>query len=270
MRRAAARLAVGVVVVAAAGGAGWAAADEAKTRTTARDVLRRYGDAVITLRLRIKSRMVYQGQERGTSESTLEIAGTILTPEGLTVVSDAASNPAAMFQGGDGPKVETETSDVKLVMRDGREIPGHFAVRDNDLDLAFVVPDEKGLTLPAVTLERGPAPDPLDDLIILSPLGKTLDHAPSVSVAKVRAVVNKPRTFLVAATFFDGLQGLGCPAFDESGRAVGLVVMRRSPTPPTGQNGIRDMMEMLSPVVLTSADVLDVAAQAKAAKEPAR
>jgi hypothetical protein len=239
-----------------------AAADEGRARAAARATLEKHRDAIITVRLAVRSRVVYQGRERNTNESTLEIAGTLLSAAGLTVVSDFASNPSGLFgsSSSDGPRVESDTTEVKLLLRDGRELPARFALRDRDLDLAFLLPEEKGLSLPHVSLEKGPLPQPLDDLVLLYPMGRSLNREVAVALARVRAVVRKPRTFVVS-DFLDGLQSLGCPAFDDNGRAVGLVVLRRAPGSPLPQASQRDLIDMMSPVVVTAADVQEVAAQ---------
>jgi hypothetical protein len=85
-----------------------------------------------------------------------------------------------------------------------------------------------------------------------------------VATTKVRAVVRKPRTFLVGG-LVDSISSLGCPAFDASGRAVGLVVLRRSPITSMGDGGIRQFLDVMNPVVLTAEDVQQVADQATAA-----
>lgn len=251
---------VGVLAVVAGG----ARADEAALKAAARATLEKNAPAVITVRLTLKTRVVFQGREANTSESTMEIAGTVISAAGLTVVSEVSSNPSGLFPDrADGPKVETETTDVKLVLRDGKEIPAKFVLRDTDLDLAFLLPEEKGLSLPFVGFEKGPVPEPLDDLVFLYAMGKTLNRDVALMVAKVRAVVHKPRTFVVA-DFITGLQSLGCPVFDASGKAVGLVVLRRAAVAPSPGGSLRDMMDMMAPVVLTAGDVQKVAAQVAA------
>jgi hypothetical protein len=241
-----------------------ALADEA--RDAARSILGAKSEAVVTVQLVVKRRYVVQGREQGSADQKMEIAGTTLQADGLTVVSDFTSNPAGLFasEGPDGPKIDTDTTDVKIVLRDGREIPARFVLRDRDLDLAFVMPEEKGLSLPSLALEKGVVPDPLDELVLLYRLGRSMNREAAASLATVHAVVKKPRTFLVPG-FIDGLQSLGCPAFDGKGRAVGLVVLRRAATPPQPQSSFRDFVDMMNPVVLTAADVLDVASQAAAA-----
>jgi hypothetical protein len=261
---------VPAVAAAVLAAAGVARSEEPNARAAARGALARHADAVITVRLTVKNRVVFQGRERNNSDSTLEIAGTVLTPAGLTVVSDFTSNPSGLFAGpGDGPRVETETTDVKLLLRDGRELPARFVLRDRDLDLAFLLPREEGLSLPHLSLEKGPVPEPLDEVFFLYPMGRSLNREVAVALARVRAVVRKPRTFVVS-DFLEAFQSLGCPAFDAGGRAMGLVVLRRAPGAPAGQSSPRDFLDFFSPVVLTAADVQEVAAQAVAPRGDTR
>jgi len=241
-----------------------ASADESRARAAAKTLLATKADTIVTVQLVVKRRFVMQGREQGSSDQKIEIAGTTIQPDGLTVVSDFTSNPAGLFSSeADGPRVNTETTDVKIVLRDGREIPARFVLRDRDLDLAFVMPEEKGLKLPSLALEKGVVPEPLDDLVLLYRMGRSMNRDAAATVDAVRSVVRKPRTFLVPG-FIEGLQSLGCPAFDETGRALGLVVLRRYPAPPQPQSSFRDFVDMMNPVILTAADVLDVAAQATA------
>ena len=236
-------------------------------RQVARAALDEHRESIVTVKILLKRRFISQGRERNTSESELEIAGTVLNAAGLTVVSDAASDPshASVASPNAATRVETETTDVKIVTADGLEVPAHFVLRDSDLDLAFLMPElpEGGtLGVPHVDLIEAPTPQPLDELVFLFPMAKSLNRAIGVAVAPIRAVIEKPRTFIVSDTFV-GVQSLGCPAFDAAGRAIGLVVLRRSPVPIRRSGGFKDMFEFLNPVILTARDVLDVASQAK-------
>jgi hypothetical protein len=243
-----------------------ARADEAGTRKAARAAMARYGPALVTVRLTVKSRMVFEGREQASPEYTLDVQGTVIAPDGLTVVADSASNPASMFQGGeDDTRFETETSEAKLVLQDGREFAARFVLRDEGLDLAFLAPVSPVPALPCVRFDKAPVPAPLDDLVLLSQLGRSLNREVGVTLGHVRAVVKKPRTFVVPG-LLDGLLGRGGPAFDGAGRPVGLVVLRRSPRSQADGPGGRDPFDGMNAVVLAGADVQEIAGQAQAAR----
>jgi len=245
-----------------------ARADDARTREAARAVLSRYTPALVTVRLTVKPRMVYEGREASGPDATLEVQGTVVSPDGLTVVSDFSTNPGSIFQRAGGPQMEAETSDVKLLLQDGREVPARFVLRDTDLDLAFVAPVAAASGMPFVKLEAGAVPAPLDDLVLLGQLGPSLGREVAVTTGRVRAVVKRPRTFLVPG-FLDGIVGLGGPAFDDRGRPVGILVLRRGPRGGAELESVRDTFDALQTVVLTGADVADLAAQASAARRSA-
>jgi hypothetical protein len=235
-----------------------APADEPKPKSAAKAALARYQDAVITVKMVLKTRGGI-----GKSESQVEVSGTVLSPAGLTLVSDFSSNPMGLL-GDAGDKVET--TDVKLLLKNGREVPARFVLRDKDLDLAFVMPQEKGLDLTHVSLAKGSIPEPLDDLVFLYRMGKVMNREAGVVLGRVEAVVKKPRIFVVP-DLLTGLQSLGCPVFDATGRPVGVVVIRRSPAALKDLGGVRDVMEVLKPVVLTAEDIQQAASQVEKPKD---
>ena len=255
--------------------AGTATAADTQVRTTARGLLEKHGGAVVTVKLVLKRRMVVQGQERGSSESQTEILGTVISPTGLTLVADSDSNPFGMFAGdGDGPRVDTDTSDVKILIPDGREIPARFVLRDRDLDLAFVQPEGEDLKLPYLDLgAAAEVPQVLDDLIFLYRAGKSLNREACVATSQVLTVVRKPRTFVVSE-WMHTLAALGGPAFDAQGRLVGFVVLRRAPgaaADARSRGPLRGSFDMITPIVLTLGDVKNVADEAaKAAAKAAK
>ena len=243
-------------------------------RATARGLLEKHSGAIVTVKLVLKRRVVVQGQERGSSEAQVEILGTVISPTGLTVVADSDSDPSSLFTSdSDGPKVDSDTSDVKLLLADGREIQARFVLRDRDLDLAFIQPEGTDLKIPYLPLEGGKVPQPLDDLIFLYRAGKNLNREVCVSMAQVQVIVKKPRTFVVSEPM-TALAGLGGPAFDAQGGLIGLVVLRRSPSAAADarlRGPLRGSFDMITPVVLTVPDIKTQAAQAaEAAKATAK
>ncbi len=243
-----------------------ARADDAGARKAGRTALARYGPALAMVRLTVKSRMVIEGREQTSPEYTLEVQGTVVSPDGLTVVSDSASNPASMMGGGEeGARFETETSEAKLVLQDGREFPARFVLRDAGLDLAFLAPVGPVPPLPCVRFAKTSVPGPLDDLILLGQLGRSLNREVGVTVGRVRAVVRKPRTFVVPNAV-EGLLGMGGPAFDAAVRPVGLVVLRRAPRSQADVQSFRDPFDGMNAVVLAAGDVAEIAEQAQAAR----
>lgn len=267
-------LAAAAVVLAMT--AGPVASHAAEVRETARGLLDRHAGAIVTIKLVLKRRMVVQGQERGSSESQAEILGTVISPTGLILVADSDSNPFGMFMGeGDGPRVDTDTTDVKILLTDGTEIPARFVLRDRDLDLAFVQPEGTDHKLPYLDLETAaaPVPKPLDEMIYLYRAAKNLNREACVRVSPVLTVVRKPRTF-VLSDWMSSLAALGGPAFDAQGGLIGFVVLRRAPgaaAEARSRGPIRGAFDMITPVVLTLADVKTVAAEAaKAAAKSAQ
>jgi hypothetical protein len=252
--------ATGLLAVLMLGATVAVAADD--VRETGRALIEKQGGAIVTVKLVLKRRVVVQGQERGSSESQSEILGTVISPTGLIVVSDSASNPWSLYASEDGPKIDTDTTDVKLLLEDGREIPARFVLRDRDLDLAFVQPEAPDLKLPYISLEGGKVPQPLDEILFLYRAGKVLNRQVSVAVSRVEAVVKKPRTFVVS-DWLTSSAGLGGPAFDAAGAPIGIVVLRRSPA--SGErmgNPMRILFDMFTPVILTLPDLKTVAEDA--------
>ena len=261
LRRILAAVTAGCALLAATAAS---AAGEQDLEAVARGVLAKYRGALVTVRLTVKVRMVFQGKEQGSRESTSEISGTVLTPAGLTVVSESSSDPGGPSRSS-RRDFESDVTDVKLVLQDGREVAAQFVLRDRDLDLAFVLPSEAGLKLPYVPFEHDASVQPLDDLIQLSLLGKAHNREVAVSIGKVQAVLTKPRT-LLAIDLVNGLRSLGCPAFSAKGEPVGLVVLKPAPEGSASPEGLRDMLDLMQPFVIPAADVRELAAQAEVKK----
>jgi S1-C subfamily serine protease len=156
----------------------------------------------------------------------------------------------------------SEPTDVKIRLADGREIQAAIALRDEDLNLAFVrpkAPPEKPFV--AINLADSAAPAILDAVVVFGRLGRVGGWVPSAALRDVGAIVTKPRTFYVLA---GDSAGVGTPAFLPNGKIVGILTLRQianeRPSAFAGMNGPEGLG--LLPVILPAADVLEIAQQA--------
>ena len=253
-----------------------AAADDAQA-DAAREVFKKHQDAVVWVTAVIKMRggggplAAMMGQQ----EQKVEAVGTVIHESGLTVVSHTNIDPTSLINAAYGDiklpgqegKIEfkSELSGVKIRLADGAEVPARLVMTDEDLDLAFILPtDKNSRKLPFVNLAgagEGAAKElaVMDPLTVLGRLDQTLDRQPAVYPTRVNAVVKKPRTFYVCSD----IESLGTPAFDRSGRPVGIVVMRKQ----SGAKGMGSLMSSASggdmaAVIIPGQDVMEVAQQA--------
>lgn len=244
---------------------------DAALKARARRLLEEHRDAVVTVKLVLSTRMIMMGREMNKRESKNEVTGTVIDPSGLTVTSNWAMDPmsaameagAAMAGGEVQFKTETDVVDAKIVLADGTELPARVVLKDKDLDLAFVKPkEEPEEPLPHVSFSKAAVePEILDDVILIGRLGRAVKRVNSLAVTQIAAIVKRPRKFYVC-DIASGFTHIGCPVFTADGETLGVLVMRQT---PGGASGAVMMLGGMQPVVLTSEDLLDVAAQAAAA-----
>lgn len=247
------------------------AQDAGGARAAAKSVSTSYRDAVVHLKISMKVTMSFGGEQGPSNDQMTEALGTVIDPSGLTVLSENALGGGGMMEamggmfGGDegGISVSSEVGEVKMLMKDGKEVPARIVLRDKDLDLAFAVPTEKGLTFTHVPLDGAKDPEVLDTVIALGRLGANLDRTPTVALGTVNAVVRKPRTFFVCDVGAGAILAAGGPVFDGSGKLVGIFLQRRGAS-GGGGGGIADIVSSMLPVVLPAADVKEGAQQALA------
>ena len=262
------RIAV-MAIAAVLSGAGDARAQDA--RAIARDVVKRWQEAIVNVRVVLKTRMSMGGREMQSADDSVDAVGTVIDPSGLTVMSLGSLNPGAMMNkivgasaGGGENRVDisSEPTDLKIRLADGRELPARIVLRDEDLDLAFIRPTTRpAAPLVAVDLAESAQPVLLEQVVVLSRLGRVGGWAASAALADVGAVIERPRTFYVLA---GAPSSMGTPAFSASGRLVGLLTLRQV---DPGRSSMFSMMGGaeamgLLPVILPAADVLEIAKQA--------
>jgi S1-C subfamily serine protease len=240
------------------------------TRAAARELVKKWQAAIVNVRVVVKMRMSMGGREMQSSDDTIEAVGTVIDPGGLTVVSLGSINPGAMMTklmgagaaGGQAVDITSEPIDVKIRLSDGREVQATIALRDEDLNLAFIRPTtapDKAFV--AINLADGAEPAMLDEVVVLGRLGRVGGWVPAAALREIGGIVSKPRTFFVLS---GETAGVGTPAFLPNGKIVGILTLRQiandRPSAFAAMNG-PEGLGLLS-VVLPAADVLDIAKQA--------
>lgn len=243
------------------------------TAEAGRKVAAKWGDAVVTLQLVVKTSMSYEG-EGDKRESKVEATGAAIDPSGLVVTSLSATSPedalSGMFGGEDGMSISSEVTDVKVLLGDGTELPAKVVLRDKDLDLAFVrLKDKPAKPLAYLDLSKASKPSMLDETIVLYRLGTVASRVLAATTDRVQAVVEKPRTFYIPGMVTMGAS-LGAPVFAVDGSPVGLLLLRTVATSMDDMSFLSGMSGMgMTYIVLPAGDVLEVAKQAGEEEQPA-
>ena len=234
-----------------------AAAQTPEERASARALVAKLGDAVVTVLGTAKVRINQGGREVQNRDERIQATATILDESGLAVMSLASIDPSDVIManaaranrpGAPPVSVTVESSDLRYRMADGTEVPARVVLRDKDLDLAFLRPIEKP-SAPVVALDTASAkPQPVDLLVVLQRLPEIAGWQAMASFATVQAIVEKPRTFYLVTS-----GAFGAPVFDTGGRFVGVVLRLRN---DTGEG------PTAPPIVLPASDVREVAKQA--------
>jgi hypothetical protein len=230
-----------------------------------RDIFKQNEHAVVTAQVVLK--VSYPGAAK-SSESRQEITGTVIDPSGLTVLALSAVDPSEMYQRmmseqGSQARLETEVTDLRILLADGTELPAEIVLRDKDLDLAYIRPKTKPASpMTAVDLTKSAPAQLLDQVVTLNRLNSASGRAYAASVERISAVIQKPRTFYIPDSTMTATT-LGSPAFALDGKIVGLFVVRGLAAKGGSTRNYRDSM---TTIILPAEDVLKGAKQAPEAK----
>jgi len=229
--------------------------------TAGRLIVRRYADAVVVVKLSMILKISVGDRPPASSEQKIDLNGTVLSPDGLTVTSLSAIDPKVLFESvrpqlappGIGVDLESsELKSVRLRLADATEVPAKVVWRDAARDLAFLVPDHPlsgGRTFTCVNPREAPeAAMLLGNYYHLSRLPEALQRAAIIRPCTITGIIERPRRVLLVSTDYFG-DILGCPVFDAQGRVVGICVRFLVDGSPKGI------------VVVPSADVTAAAGQ---------
>ena len=233
-----------------------------------RAILKANQNAVITIELVLNQQLSFSGSGTQENESKSEATGTVIGPDGLTVLSLSETDPSAIFEimmagSGRNMTMTTEVREATMLLADGTEIQAEVILRDKDLDMAFLRPTEKQeRTFDYVDFSIAGVVDYLDPVISLNRLGRVARRAHTASIERIEAVVTKPRLFYVPGNDPTNT-GLGSPAFRIDGKPVGVFFMRAIKASSTG--GLSSMFggmgQNVITVLLPGADILEAVEQ---------
>lgn len=256
-------LAAMIVVVSSASG------DDLQSQGKA--VLDAHQSAVVTVQLVLSEKTSMGGMGSEESEMKLEATGFFINPEGLCVVALSATDPqsvfASMMPEDFDVKIESQVRDLKILLHDGKELPGAVVLRDKDLDLAFVRPKEKPTTpMPFIDLTQPAKAEVLEPVVALQRLGKVAGRVPAAGIERIGAIIQKPRTWYVPDSS-PSLTGVGSPVFAMGGQVIGMVTLRQIKTEQTESLGALfggGQMSNMMGVIVPAEDILDGASQVPA------
>lgn len=219
---------------------------------TGRKMIEKWRDAVIQVKMVI---------EVNEYESKNEALATVIDPNGLAVMSLSAIDPGSMRASGTTPGWTSKLKDLKMILPDGDEIPAQVVLRDPDLDLAFIKPQDP-LSKPAtfLDLQDNIKPEIMTPFIILSRLGESAGREIFVPVSRVQGIIKKPRTLYIPD--MNGMMsGLAAPALAFNGKVMGIILLRVSQSESGMANEMYGGMGNMNimPVILPALEIIETA-----------
>ncbi len=226
-----------------------------------RALVQRYADTVIGVEMVVTMKVKMGDREMPPREQKIDVNGTVVSANGLTVTSLAEVDPQIIIDAlrasrPGAPRIEllgADFKEVKLRLADGTEVPARFVLKDADLDLAFMRPEEPEGTAKRefahVNLDEPAEGLVLNNYFFVSRAPKVLQRVPLVRQSEMVGLVEKPRRIFLMTD-----QALGSPMFDLKGHVLGITLQHFANNRRTGF------------VVVPSEDIADMAKQAANAK----
>ena len=221
-----------------------------------KELLQKNADCVTWVSVTMRVEVSAGGRSMPPQEQKLEAIGTIIAEDGLTVLSLTTVDPKAKILSRlrtGAASVQVNYTEVLLLMPDGSEVPAKILLKDNDLDLAYVLPikneeNDQVEAFPFVPhqAEKFSQPQVLDGVVSMSKLGRNLYRQSTLRKGWVNAVIEKPRQYYVIEN-----TSPGTPVFDKTGKWLGLVVYKMERGQPSAI------------VTLPAKDILEIAEQVR-------
>ena len=118
-------------------------------RDLARLTLAKHDAAIVTVLGPARVRVTMGGREAPPTEENLSATAVVIDATGLMAAPLSALDPGRMMSalmgrmaggGADAMDARSELSNLRVRLADGREVPVRIALRDEDLDVAFLRP----------------------------------------------------------------------------------------------------------------------------------
>ena len=244
-------------------------------RAAAREVAAKWQSAVVNVRVVLKMRMSMGGREMQASDDPVDTVGTVIDPSGLTVLSLGALNPGGMMTRLMGSAAAAATASPTSTSPPNRRTSrsgwrtGAKSRRGSCSGTRISTSRSCGRPSrwtsrwwPSISAPRR-SRSCWSRCCVLTRLGRVGGWAPGASLHDVSAIIERPRTFYVLA---GGESGVGTPAFNTSGKIIGLLTLRQVDAGRANMSAIfgsSDAFGMLG-VILPAEDVLEIAKQAPA------
>ena len=228
-----------------------------KTDLVWRKLLKENANCVTRVSVTAKVEISAGGRSMKPLEQKLEALGTIIDEDGLTVLSLNRVDPTANILSRlrtPGASVNVNYTEVFILMQDGTEVAAKFLLKDTDLDLAYVLPDNSNSSdLKNIVFSKVPEmadqkkqPLILDEVVSIGKLKQTLYRQSTLRKGLVNAVIQKPRQYFVIENTIPGT-----PVFDRYGKWLGVVVYKMVGSTPS------------EIVTLPALDILEIAEQVR-------
>lgn len=195
-----------------------------------KELVQKVAPSIVTVRAVVKFEVSHQGQSN-TDEAKFSQRGTIITPDGLVLVSGVLLTSEGFKQmvGLDEEKdveVKLTPQSFKVVIgQETQEYEATLVATDSQLGIAFLqIKDLGERTLPSVQLKEAPL-EIGNEVYCITRMPKGYDFAPYLLRLEVVAEVAKPRRVVLLDRSTDEV---GLPVFSADGSALGVIIYVRT------------------------------------------